>query len=77
MICKDVGCESCIENDELSELCCVRCALKDEIKDCKACEIDNNKLKKANGRLPDDIADDILLLRDVGKQLMQPKINLR
>ena len=35
MACNNVECEYCnIESYEFSELCCVRCALKDQMKGC-------------------------------------------
>ena len=58
MACNNVECEYCnTENYEFSELCCVRCELKGEMKECKTCKINNNKLKKANDIFPDAIVD--------------------
>ena len=42
---------------EHSMLQCVRCELQNEVKECKTCRINNNKLKKANSIFPDAIVD--------------------
>ena len=58
MTCNNVECGHCnVESDEFSELSCVRCALKHEIKECKTCKINNNKLKEVNDIFPDAILD--------------------
>lgn len=58
MACHNVECGHCnVEKYEFSELCCVKCLLKDEMKECKTCKTNNNKLKKANNRLPGAIVD--------------------
>ena len=58
MTCHNVECAHCnVESYEFSELCCVRCLLKDEMKECKTCKTNSNKLKKANNRLPYSIVD--------------------
>ena len=58
MACNNVECEYCNTEDyEFSELKCVRCELKDELKECKTCKINKNKLKKANDIFPDAIVD--------------------
>ena len=57
MSCNNYECEYCnTESYEFSELC-VRCALKDEMKECRTCKINNDKLKKANDIFPDPIVD--------------------
>ena len=58
MTCHNVECDYCnVEKYEFSELCCVRCLLKHEMKECKTCKTNNNKLKKANNRLTESIVD--------------------
>ena len=58
MTCNNYECEYCnTESYEFSELSCVRCSLKNEIKECKTCKVNNNKLKKANDIFPDAIVD--------------------
>ena len=42
---------------EHAMLQCVRCELQNELKECKTCKMNNNKLKKANSIFPDAIVD--------------------
>ena len=51
-------CKHCSKNDYESIMSsCVRCDLQKEINMCKTCNINNNKLKKANDIFPDVIVD--------------------
>ena len=79
MSCNNYECGNCkLESYEFSELSCVRCALNHEIKECKTCKINNNKLKKGYDIFPDAIVD---LINSVNackrciKQLIQSKMN--
>ena len=53
-----LNCKHCSKEDYESIMTqCVRCELQNEIKECKTCKINNNKLKKANNTFPDAIVD--------------------
>ena len=52
------NCKHCSKEDYESIMThCVRCELQNEVKECKTCKTNNNKLKKANNIFPDAIVD--------------------